>query len=161
MTPKSLLRHELSVSPLEDLDRRRVRTRHRRDRQIASRPTCARVVLCSGKVYFDLLKARRATSMHDVALVRVEQLYPFPVRRDTQAVLAQVSECARSRLVPGRAAEPGRVVPDPPSPAATARSASANCCTPVVRRPRAPATGITKLHEAEQRGSVEAALTRH
>jgi len=77
MSPKSLLRHKLAVSSprsltdgsfqpvlgeAEGLDPRKVR----------------RVLLCSGKVYYDLLVARRERDINDVAIVRVEQLYPFP-----------------------------------------------------------------------------------
>jgi len=78
MTPKSLLRHRLaSSSPdeiltgqfhpiileVDDMDPAAVR----------------RLVLCSGKVYYDLLEARRAQRMETVAIVRIEQLYPFPI----------------------------------------------------------------------------------
>ncbi len=77
MSPKSLLRHKLSVSPIEaftdgafapviddldDLDPGQVK----------------RVLVCSGKVYFDLLEARRERGITDHAIVRLEQLYPFP-----------------------------------------------------------------------------------
>jgi 2-oxoglutarate dehydrogenase E1 component len=77
LTPKSLLRHRLAASALEqlcegafetvlgeidDLDPAEVR----------------RVVMCSGKVYYDLLEARRARGIRDTALLRIEQLYPFP-----------------------------------------------------------------------------------
>jgi hypothetical protein len=112
MTPKSLLRHELSVSALERAHARQFPERDRRGR----RPAGAggrRVVFCSGKVYFDLLKARAPPSSRDVALVRIEQLYPFPHRNTSGA--APLSARARDRLVPGRAAEPGRLVPDPSS----------------------------------------------
>ncbi|EMQ0910402.1 2-oxoglutarate dehydrogenase E1 component [Raoultella ornithinolytica] len=77
MSPKSLLRHPLAVSSLDelangtflpaigeidDLDPKAVK----------------RVVLCSGKVYYDLLEQRRKNDQKDVAIVRIEQLYPFP-----------------------------------------------------------------------------------
>ena len=80
MTPKSLLRHRLSTSTLnaftdgalavvqpelDSLDATQVR----------------RVVLCSGKVFFDLLATRRERGIADIAILRVEQLYPFPRRR--------------------------------------------------------------------------------
>jgi 2-oxoglutarate dehydrogenase E1 component len=77
MTPKSLLRHELSVSALEDLSRGSfARVIGELDDIPAAQ--VRRVVFCSGKVYFDLLKARRSEERRDVALVRIEQLYPFP-----------------------------------------------------------------------------------
>src|SRR5256885_5760835 len=77
MTPKSLLRHELSVSSLEDLVRGSfARVIDESDDLAAAQ--VRRLVFCSGKVYFDLLKARRKDAIRDVALVRIEQLYPFP-----------------------------------------------------------------------------------
>jgi 2-oxoglutarate dehydrogenase E1 component len=77
MTPKSLLRHKLSVSPLEDLTHGGFRTviDEVDDIQPAN---VTRIVFCSGKVYFDLLDSRRSDGIHNVAVVRVEQLYPFP-----------------------------------------------------------------------------------
>jgi 2-oxoglutarate dehydrogenase E1 component len=77
MTPKSLLRHELSVSALEELTVGSFRNvvDEVDDLEAAS---VRRVVFCSGKVYFDLLESRRADAIHDVAIVRIEQLYPFP-----------------------------------------------------------------------------------
>ena len=80
LTPKSLLRHKLSVSPLESLSEGRfLRMIPEIDPIEPSQVT--RLVLCSGKVYFDLLEARRAKSIGNVAIVRLEQLYPFPIRR--------------------------------------------------------------------------------
>ncbi|HTQ37195.1 MAG TPA: 2-oxoglutarate dehydrogenase E1 component, partial [Steroidobacteraceae bacterium] len=79
MTPKSLLRHELSVSPLAELTGGGFATVIDEIDEINA-AQAQRLVFCSGKVYFDLLKARRAAGLKDVALVRVEQLYPFPVQ---------------------------------------------------------------------------------
>jgi 2-oxoglutarate dehydrogenase E1 component len=77
MTPKSLLRHKACVSPVElltrgsfvevlddTLDPARVR----------------RVLLCSGKVYYDLLEKRQTDKTNDVAIIRVEQFYPYPAQ---------------------------------------------------------------------------------
>jgi 2-oxoglutarate dehydrogenase E1 component len=80
MTPKSLLRHRLSVSPLDAFS----------DGTLAAvlpeidaieADGIRRVVLCSGKVFFDLLAVRRERGLSDIAILRVEQLYPFPRRR--------------------------------------------------------------------------------
>jgi 2-oxoglutarate dehydrogenase E1 component len=80
LTPKSLLRHKLSVSPLADLSKGRfLRVIPEIDDIDVAAVT--RLVLCSGKVYFDLLEARREKSLKHVAIVRLEQLYPFPIRR--------------------------------------------------------------------------------
>ncbi len=78
MTPKSLLRHKLSVSSLEDLTHGGFRNVI--DEVDDIQPShVTRVVFCSGKVYFDLLDSRRADALHNIALVRIEQLYPFPI----------------------------------------------------------------------------------
>ncbi len=77
MTPKSLLRHPLSVSQLEDLTAGEFqRVIPEIDKLNANK--VKRVVFCSGKVYYDLYKARKEEELDDVALVRIEQLYPFP-----------------------------------------------------------------------------------
>src|ERR1700730_13950569 len=77
MTPKSLLRNELAVSALEDFTRGGFATVIGEIDEIPPAGV-RRIVFCAGKVYFDLLKARRKEDMRDVALVRIEQLYPFP-----------------------------------------------------------------------------------
>ena len=84
MTPKSLLRHPQSVSSLEDLTNGRFQCVI--DDASVDPKKVKRVVLCSGKVYYDLLKGREEAGLSTVALVRVEQLYPFP-REDYEAVL--------------------------------------------------------------------------
>ncbi len=77
MTPKSLLRHKQAVSSLEELTSGQYRTIIDEIDEIDGKRV-KRVVLCSGKVYYDLLEARRAQELDDVAIVRMEQLYPFP-----------------------------------------------------------------------------------
>jgi len=77
MTPKSLLRHRLSSSPLSELGTGRFQLLIP-EVDALDPAGVRRVVYCSGKVYFDLLEARRAKGSTDVALVRIEQLYPFP-----------------------------------------------------------------------------------
>jgi len=76
MTPKSLLRNKEAVSSLKDLASGEFRTVIGDPSVEASR--VRRVVVCTGKVYYDLLAARRERELDEVALVRVEQLYPFP-----------------------------------------------------------------------------------
>ena len=75
LTPKSLLRNPLSFSPLASLSEGRF---ERIIDEVDELGAVKRLVLCSGKLYFDLLEARREGGVKDVALVRVEQLYPFP-----------------------------------------------------------------------------------
>lgn len=79
MTPKSLLRHKLAVSSLDDLSQG---TFHPVIPEIDTLDPkgVTRVILCSGKVYYDLLQKRREEKMNHVAIVRIEQLYPFPKR---------------------------------------------------------------------------------
>jgi 2-oxoglutarate dehydrogenase E1 component len=86
MTPKSLLRHPLSVSTLDDLVRGRFQPVIQ-EAEPMDPAKVTRIVLCSGKVYFDLLQARAKEKLDSVALVRVEQLYPFP-REGYEAALA-------------------------------------------------------------------------
>jgi 2-oxoglutarate dehydrogenase E1 component len=153
MTPKSLLRHELSVSALADL------TRGAFARVIGEvddlpAPEVRRVVFCSGKVYFDLLKARRREGLRDVALVRIEQLYPFP----SDEYQAMLNRYANAREIIWCQEEPQnqgawyqirhRLQEPLRRPVLYAGRAPA----------AAPATGISKIHELEQQGLVAAAL---
>jgi 2-oxoglutarate dehydrogenase E1 component len=153
-TPKSLLRHEQSVSSLADLSNSGFANVIDEVDEIPAAQV-QRVVFCSGKVYFDLLKQRRTEAMRHIALVRIEQLYPFPVE-EYQAVLARYANATdlvwcqeepqnqgawyqiRHRL---QDLAGGRTV------YYAGRAASA-----------APATGLHKIHEAEQRRLVDTAL---
>ncbi len=86
MTPKSLLRHRLATSTLDELAEGRFQAVIPEVENLDPEGV-KRVVLCSGKVYFDLLEARRARGVNDVAIVRIEQLYPFP-KEEFKAALA-------------------------------------------------------------------------
>ncbi|EGH43471.1 2-oxoglutarate dehydrogenase E1 component [Pseudomonas syringae] len=77
LTPKSLLRHKLAVSTLEDLAEGSFQTVIP-EIDTLDPAKVTRLVLCSGKVYYDLLEKRRAEGREDIAIVRLEQLYPFP-----------------------------------------------------------------------------------
>jgi 2-oxoglutarate dehydrogenase E1 component len=77
MTPKSLLRHKLAVSPLDDLTKGKFYTVIPEIDELAA-PKVTKVVLCCGKVYYDLLQMRRDKQLNHVAIIRIEQLYPFP-----------------------------------------------------------------------------------
>jgi len=78
MTPKSLLRHKHSVSALSDLTQGGFQNTIGESDDIESART-RRVVFCAGKVYYDLLESRRKHGIDDVAIVRIEQFYPFPI----------------------------------------------------------------------------------
>ena len=90
MTPKSLLRNKLCVSNIKDFGKEntfhRVMWDHAMDPQskgfikLKKKTEIRKVILCSGKVYFDLLAAREKMKVNDVVMFRIEQLYPFPAK---------------------------------------------------------------------------------
>ena len=89
MTPKSLLRNKYCVSNIEDFGKNnsfhRVLEDHALNKknkliELKKPKKIRKVVICSGKIYFDLLDAREKAKVDDVVLIRIEQLYPFPVR---------------------------------------------------------------------------------
>ena len=80
MTPKSLLRHKLAVSDLKDLGKGTSFQRVIGEvDKLAADSKIRRVVICSGKLYYDLYEARKEKKINDVAIIRLEQFYPFPV----------------------------------------------------------------------------------
>lgn len=87
MSPKSLLRHKDAASPLEELANGEFQRVIGEVDKIDPKKV-KRVILCSGKVYYDLLTARREKKIIDIAIVRLEQLYPFP-KDSLQAELAK------------------------------------------------------------------------
>jgi len=155
MTPKSLLRHEMSVSRLEELARGSFQNMI--DEVDELNPAqVRRVVLSSGKVYFDLLRARRANPQGDVALVRLEQLYPFPIE-EYETILRRYPN---AREVVWCQEEPqnqgawyqirhqlDRALGGKRELLYAGRAPAA-----------APATGISKIHDAEQAALIDAAL---
>ncbi|TVR97612.1 MAG: 2-oxoglutarate dehydrogenase E1 component [Rhodospirillales bacterium] len=160
MSPKSLLRHKLVVSSLADFG---PETRFRRVipevDTIAPDGEVRRLVLCSGKIYFDLLEQRREAGIDDVAVVRVEQLYPWPrsaVAREIQRYSrAQVVWCqeepanmgAWTFVLPRLINILEEMKPDVILPIYVGRKAAAS-----------PATGLFKVHVAEQNRLVQEAL---
>jgi 2-oxoglutarate dehydrogenase E1 component len=155
MTPKSLLRHDLSVSSLEDLTRGGF-ARVIPESDDLPAQSVRRVVFCSGKVYFDLLKARRKDGSREVALVRIEQLYPFP-GEEYEAVLArhpnlrEVVWCQEEPQNQGAWYQIRHRLQEPLGQRRIVLYAG--------RAPAAaPATGIGKIHEAEQQSLINAAL---
>ena len=156
MTPKSLLRHEMSVSSLADLEQGSFRNIIDESDEIDAAKV-RRVVFSSGKVYFDLLKARRALASEDVALVRLEQIYPFPAD-EYAAIIARYPN----------AAEIVWCQEEPQNQGAwyqirhrLERPLGGKRVLLYAGRPpaAAPATGIGKVHETEQASLVQAALT--
>jgi 2-oxoglutarate dehydrogenase E1 component len=152
MSPKSLLRHKQAVSPLEDLEVGRFQE-FLEDPLTPERPS--RLVLCSGKVYYDLAAGREERGIDDVAIVRVEQFYPFhtelfervvaPYRSAAEVVWAQEETRNRggwSFMMP-RLLE---LFPDKPV-RYVGREASAS-----------PATGSSRIHRQQQAELVREAL---
>ena len=160
MTPKSLLRHKLVVSSvaeftgqshfqhvLPELD------------QIGAAESVKRVVLCSGKVYYDILSERRERGVEDVAIVRLEQLYPFPMK-SLAAILksypnAGVVWCQEEPENMGAWSFVDRKIER------TLGTIGHRCARPeYVGRDAAasPATGLAKVHAAQQAALVARAL---
>lgn len=111
MTPKSLLRNKDATSPLSEFTKGSFQTVIPEQNEAIEKKAdkVKRVIACSGKVYYDLVKKREEKEADDVVILRVEQLYPFP-HKAFAAEPEEVPERHRHRVVPGRAAEPGRLV---------------------------------------------------
>ncbi|MDJ0738387.1 MAG: 2-oxoglutarate dehydrogenase E1 component [Gammaproteobacteria bacterium] len=156
MTPKSLLRHPLAKSSLDELSDGGLQV-VLPDVDELARERVRRIVLCSGKVYYDLLAARRERAIDDIALVRVEQLYPFP-RRPLAELL---SACGAASELVWCQEEPRNqgawyqiqhhlrvLTGDGQSLGYAGRAPSAS-----------PACGDAALHRAQQRALVDTALS--
>ncbi|WP_139852741.1 2-oxoglutarate dehydrogenase E1 component [Acinetobacter pullicarnis] len=87
MSPKSLLRHKLATSTLEELATGGFQTVIDEIDPI-NKADVTRLVLCGGKVYYDLLEKRRELELSNIAIVRVEQLYPYPEKRLDEVLAA-------------------------------------------------------------------------
>ena len=168
MTPKSLLRHKMAVSKVEDFSTGS--SFHRvlwDDAQYGNSETklvaddkIKRVVVCSGKVYFDLLAERDARGIDDVYILRLEQFYPFPAMSMTKELErftnADVVWCQEEPKNQGAWAfvEPNiewvldRINAKAKRPIYAGRPASAS-----------PATGLAKQHKEQQDALVNDALT--
>ncbi|WP_435950034.1 2-oxoglutarate dehydrogenase E1 component [Psychrobacter sp. DM8] len=159
MSPKSLLRHKLATSHLEELANGKFETiLPEMDEQNADNIT--RLVLCGGKVYYDLLEQRRELGLEHVAIVRIEQLYPLPEAR----LISEIEKYSNLKEIVWTQEEPLNqgawyylaphmfriVVPHP---------TKAKVMEPVARPPSAaPATGSPKLHAQQQRELVAKGL---
>ena len=155
MTPKSLLRHKLSTSPLEALSAGQFELIIPEVEPIQPADT-RRVVFCSGKVYYDLLEARQVHRIDDIAIVRIEQLYPFPIAEYAQLIeqYGQVEDIVWCQEEPQNQGAWYQIRHRLQEPLADhqqlyyAGRASA----------AAPASGIFKVHLQQQQALVEAAL---
>lgn len=157
MTPKSLLRHKLAVSPVRDFTEGTFQPLLGEAEAIDAQ-TVRRLLLCSGKVYYDLLVARRERDIDDIALVRVEQLYPLPVK-EIEAVLRAYPGAREVYWVQEEPWNMGawhdmyrrlrRIVPEDRVLAYVGRPAAAS-----------PATGSYKVHQAEETDLINTALRK-
>ncbi|WP_191600284.1 2-oxoglutarate dehydrogenase E1 component [Marinomonas algicola] len=91
MSPKSLLRHKQATSTLEELSEGGFKNVLPETAQNIEPKKVKRLVICSGKIYYDLINRREALEKDDVAVIRLEQLYPFPYQ-DFKDVLAPYTE---------------------------------------------------------------------
>jgi 2-oxoglutarate dehydrogenase E1 component len=153
-TPKSLLRHRQAVSPVADFTTGTFQTVIGDTLDPAA---VRRVLLCSGKVYYDLLEARTERGITDTALVRVEQLYPLPVD-EIRAALASYPDAKDFAWVQEEPANQGAW-------SFIALNLLEHLDGVALRRisrpaAAAPAVGSAKLHQAELQALLEAALPR-
>ncbi len=168
MTPKSLLRHRLCVSEADEFTEgssfHRVlwddAQKGNSDTKLVADDKVKRVVLCSGKVYFDLLEERDARGIDDVYLMRVEQFYPFPAHslikelerfKGAEMVWCQEepkNQGAWSFIEPNIEWALTRIKAKHTRPVYAGRPASAS-----------PATGLSSQHKAQQEALVNAALS--
>ncbi|MGE5504071.1 MAG: 2-oxoglutarate dehydrogenase E1 component [Actinomycetota bacterium] len=160
MSPKSLLRHKLAVS---DLDGFTSVTRFHRvlgeTQHLVKGEKVRRVVLCSGKIYYDLLEERTKRAIDDVALIRIEQLYPWP----KDALKKELAKYPNAELVWAQE-EPANMGPwqfvdrriEFACEEIDIKARRAIYCGR--RAAASPATGLYKTHNAEQEWIVDMAL---
>jgi 2-oxoglutarate dehydrogenase E1 component len=159
MTPKSLLRHKLAVSTVDELCDGQFQLVIGETEELEAKKV-KRVVLCSGKVYFDLWEARVEQELKDVAIVRLEQLYPFPDDQLLEALapygkLNQVIWCQEEPINQGawfsiqhRLRRVIKGLQASPSLHYAGREAFA-----------APAVGYASVHIEQQQRLIQSALT--
>ncbi len=158
MTPKSLLRLPAAVSSIEELTTGGFRPVID-DAEVSDRSAVRRIVVCGGKVFYDLAAARRKSEDYRVAIIRLEQFYPFPERalREIFATYEQATQLVWCQEEPKNYGgwhfvEPrlAGLLKGSERPFYAGRAASAS-----------PATGSYTIHELEQRKLIDDALTEH
>ncbi len=149
MSPKSLLRHPLCVSPATDFHegQKFLETIDDPDADAAKVRT---LILCAGKVYYDLFEKKKQTKRKDVALVRLEQLYPYP-KNQMNAIFSKYKG-AKIRWV--------QEEPQNMGPWQYLNSFWRNSAIEVISRKvsSSPATGYKKVHDVQQAKLVEDAF---
>lgn len=151
MSPKSLLRHPKCVSPLSDLSKGSFEEVI--DDSAVKAASVRKLVLCSGKLYYDLLEAREQPGKTDVALVRVEQLYPFPEKE----IAAIIGKYSKAKEIVWAQEEPENMGAWMYILRKLRHINNLN----VVARPESgsPATGSSKRHAVEQKALIALALS--
>ncbi|HVI71492.1 MAG TPA: multifunctional oxoglutarate decarboxylase/oxoglutarate dehydrogenase thiamine pyrophosphate-binding subunit/dihydrolipoyllysine-residue succinyltransferase subunit, partial [Pyrinomonadaceae bacterium] len=149
MTPKSLLRLPAASSSIDDLATGGFRPVID-DAEITDASAVKRVVMCSGKVYYDLVDARKKSEDRSVAVVRLEQFYPFPLTsiRETLAKYSNADELVWAQEEPQNMGGWTFVHHRLENPRYVGRAASAS-----------PATGSYSIHQKEQAEIVAEALS--
>jgi len=161
MTPKSLLRHKAAVSNLQAFGPDTRFLPILRDEVPVSEPDAARqLVLCSGKVYYDLAEARAEREIDDIHLLRLEQLYPFPEKQLEE----ELSRYVHCRLVWCQEEPRNMGGWTFLAPRLEAVAQKAGCQHPEPRyagrvEAASPATGTHERHQQQQARLVEEALT--
>lgn len=158
MSPKSLLRHPECVSPIEDFVAGTAFQEVIDDAAVGARggKKVRRVVLCTGKVYYDLVQRKREGQHDDVAVVRVEQLYPLPAKQ-LQAIFRKYSE-AEVYWVQEEPANMGAWYYMQAMFLSEEHGLKVNL-RPIARKASAsPATGFKKVHDQQQEAIVAAAF---
>jgi 2-oxoglutarate dehydrogenase E1 component len=152
MTPKSLLRLKAASSPLDEFVSGRFR--EVLDDADADPARTRRVILCSGKVYYDLLERRAEAKANDIGLVRVEQFYPFP-EQPLQRILSRYRKAREWVWAQEESQNMGGWFFMEP------RLRAMGCDLQYVGRDASasPATGSLQVHRREQKELVEAAIT--
>ncbi|WP_119461704.1 2-oxoglutarate dehydrogenase E1 component [Rhodospirillaceae bacterium SYSU D60014] len=161
MTPKSLLRHKLAVSKLADMAEGT--SFHRvlwDDAQPDADKDVKRVVLCSGKVYYDLFEERARRGSSNIYLMRLEQLYPFPCKALTQELgrfpQAEIVWCQEEPKNMGAWSFAAPEVETLMAEIGSKQRRLIYCGRPAAA---APATGLLRRHNREQAQLVDSALT--
>lgn len=160
MTPKSLLRHKLCVSPIADFGPGTSFKRVIPETQKQDDKKVKRVVLTSGKIYYELFEEREKRGASDVALIRLEQYYPFPARELAAELAryknAEIFWCQEEPENMGA----WRFL-SPRLGALMEESGRSDMRIRYLGRPEAasPAAGYLKIHEREQRQVIESAFS--
>jgi 2-oxoglutarate dehydrogenase E1 component len=148
-TPKSLLRHPACISAESEFTNEKFRELI--DDEVQDRSPIKRVLLCSGKIYYELIAAREERKRNDVAIIRVEQLYPFPEER-LRAVLASYTGASEYVWVQE---EPGNMGAWPYISQRMKDTGIYPVCRP---ESGAPASGSSSLHKMRQQKIIDKAF---